>query len=380
MMRLRVYSCICRPGDFSKPVKGRSVSTRTPEWAGADRSLRVWRLLVLLPLLLAGCGPDRSEPVTSTRADLVWPPAPEQPRITYLGEVSTQEDLEERKSWFSGLGEVVFGEGKVGILVSPYAVAVDATGLMFVADSGGAAVHAFNLRTRAYHQFSRLSDEETLQKPVGLATFGDRVYVVDSVLHQVCVFKKNGDFLFSFGGERFKRPSGIACGGPDGVVCVADTSAHTIHVFSLNGEFIRQLGTRGLSPGQFNFPTHLWIDPTGKLYVSDTLNYRIQVFTREGRFLKMFGQQGDRPGNFAHPGGVATDRFGNVYVTDRQFENVQVFNSDGQILMAFGQEGTEPGEFWLPGGIFVDGRNRIYVADSFNKRIQIFALLEDARP
>jgi len=349
-MRLRVYSCICRPGDFSKPVKGRSVSTRTPEWAGADRSLRVWRLLVLLPLLLAGCGPDRSEPVTSTRADLVWPPAPEQPRITYLGEVSTQEDLEERKSW------------------------------MFVADSGGAAVHAFNLRTRAYHQFSRLSDEETLQKPVGLATFGDRVYVVDSVLHQVCVFKKNGDFLFSFGGERFKRPSGIACGGPDGVVCVADTSAHTIHVFSLNGEFIRQLGTRGLSPGQFNFPTHLWIDPTGKLYVSDTLNYRIQVFTREGRFLKMFGQQGDRPGNFAHPGGVATDRFGNVYVTDRQFENVQVFNSDGQILMAFGQEGTEPGEFWLPGGIFVDGRNRIYVADSFNKRIQIFALLEDARP
>ena len=351
---------------------------RTPKLAGQNWWLRVWCLLVLLALLAGGCGPDRSEPVTSARADLVWPPAPEQPRIMYLGEVSTQEDLEKRKPWFSGLGELVFGEGKVGILVSPYAVAVDATGLMFVADSGGAAVHAFNLRTRAYHQFSRLSDEETLQKPVGLATFGDRVYVVDSLLHRVCVFKKNGTFLFSFGGERFKRPAGIACGGPDGVVCVADTSGHTIHVFSLNGEFIKQLGTRGLGPGQFNFPTHLWINQTGQLYVSDTLNYRIQVFTREGRFLKMFGQQGDRPGNFAHPGGVATDRSGNVYVTDRQFENVQVFNSDGQILMAFGQEGTEPGEFWLPGGIFVDGRNRIYVADSFNKRIQIFALLEDA--
>jgi len=358
------------------------VSTATPGFAGRGQLPRVWHLMgvLLLLLLVGGCGPDRSEPMTSTQAGLVWPPPPEQPRIMYLGEISTEEDLEKRKPWLQGLGELVFGEGEVGILVSPYAVAVDATGMMFVADSGGAAVHVFNLRTRAYNQFSRLSDEATLQKPVGLAVFADRVYVVDSILRQVCVFKKNGTFLFSFGGERFKRPSGIACWGLDGVLYVADTSSHVIHIFDLDGKFIKQLGGRGLGAGQFNFPTHLWVDQRGQLYVSDTLNYRIQVFTREGQFLKMFGRQGDRPGNFAHPCGVATDRLGNIYVTDRQFENVQVFNSDGQILMALGQEGKEPGEFWLPGGIFVDGRNRIYVADSFNKRIQIFALREDAQP
>ncbi len=338
----------------------------------------VWclSLAAVALLFIAGCGPERPDSLISMDAPLVWPEPPEQPRIMYLGAVSSEADMERSGSWFKGFGELLFGESPIGVIVSPYAVAVDESGLMFVADSGGAAIHAFNLRTRAYHQFSSLSEETKLQRPVGLVVLDDRLYVVDSGLRQVCVFRKDGRFLSAFGQERLERPGGIACRRPDGVLYVTDVANHAVHRFDREGEFIGTFGTRGVGPGQFNFPTHLWMDGSGQLYVSDTLNYRVQVFTPDGRFVRMFGQQGDRPGNFAHPCGLATDRFGNVYVTDRQFENVQVFSPDGRILMAFGREGNGPGEFWLPAGIFIDDRNRIYVADSYNKRIQIFDLLE----
>ena len=331
--------------------------------------------LAVLLLTIGGCGPQRPASFGTVEAPLVWPEPPDPARIMYLGSVSTETDMERTNSWSEGFGELLFGKNPVGVLVSPYAIAVDSSGVMFVADSGGAAVHAFDLRTRDYRQFSSLSEGGELQKPVGLAIFQDRLYVADSVLRQVCVFKKNGAFLFAFGAERLTRPAGIAC-HPEGALYVADTAAHTLHVFDADGTFTGSIGMRGIGPGQFNFPTHLWIDHSGQLYVSDTLNYRIQVFAPDGRFLMTFGQQGDRPGNFAHPCGVATDAFGNIYVTDRQFENVQVFDREGHILMAFGQEGDAPGEFWLPAGLFISDRNRIYVADSYNKRVQIFDLLE----
>lgn len=345
----------------------------------AERCHSVWAgiLAAVLAVSVIGCGPQTSDRVGTTEVQPVWPEPPEQARIMYLGQIVTETDLQKGKSWLQGLGELVFGKGDVGVLVSPYAVAVDSTGVMFVADSGGGVVHMFNLSTRDYHQFSQLSPGKTLRKPVALALGAERLYLVDSGLREVCVFRKDGTFLFAFGGDHLKRPSGAAFWGSGGVVYVADAAAHTIYAYGLDGTLVGQLGGRGLNAGQFNFPTHLWVDHLGQLYVSDTLNYRIQVFTSEGVFLRMFGQQGDRPGNFAHPCAVATDSRGNVYVTDRQFENIQIFDSEGQILMSLGQEGRGPGQFWLPGGIFIDVRDRIYVADSFNKRIQIFALLED---
>ena len=331
--------------------------------------------LVLLSLG-TGCSSHNGELFFPPDVLSVWPEPPEKPRIRYVGTISTEADLKKEVSWSQGLGELLFGKKKIGVLLAPYAIAIDQGGRLFVTDTAGAVVHAFDLNTRAYKHFAVLAGQEKLLKPVGLTIADNWIYVVDSVLRKVCVFDKNGEFLFSFGSERFTRPSGIAYWQGDRTVYVVDTARHTVDVFTKSGKFIRQIGSRGLDPGMFNFPTHLWIDKSGKLYVSDTLNYRIQIFTSQGQFLKMFGQQGDRPGNFAHPCGVATDSLGNIYVTDRQFENVQLFDQQGQILMALGGEGTQAGQFWLPAGIFIDYDNRIYVADSFNKRIQIFKLLE----
>ena len=330
---------------------------------------------LVLSFVCAGCSRPHGELFPASEVSLVWPEPPEEPRIRCVGTLSTEKDLKKGRSWSEGFVELLFGKKEMGVLLNPYAVAIDEKGRLFIADTAGAVVHIFDLNTREYKQFSALAKDEALIMPVAMAMPDKRIYVVDSVLHKICVFDREGKFKFSFGSKRLKRPSGIAYYEKEGNIYISDTSAHIIYVCDKNGEYKYSIGSRGIDPGLFNFPTHLCIDDSGQLFVSDTLNYRVQVLSSDGKFLRMFGRQGDRPGDFAHPCGIAADRFGHIYVTDRQFENVQIFDNDGRILMAFGREGDELGEFWLPAGVSIDSRNRIYVADSFNKRIQIFELL-----
>ncbi|MDD5458006.1 MAG: 6-bladed beta-propeller [Phycisphaerae bacterium] len=331
---------------------------------------------VLLVVACGGCGSPRGELFPPREQHLVWPEPPEKPRIEYVGSLSGEADLKKEIAFFEGVGQFIFGKKDKGVLVAPYAVVVEDGKVLYVSDVSGAVVHIFNLENRNYKQFFEISENERLLNPVGLAIVDNSVFVVDSVLQKVCVFDLGGNFLFSFGKDRLKRPTGITYWPAEQKVYITDTARHTIDLFDPKGNFIEQIGQRGSGPGSFNFPTHLFIDSKGLLYVSDTLNYRIQVFTAAGKFIREFGVQGDRPGNFAHPCGIVVDNFENVYVTDRQFENIQIFNKDDQILMAWGHEGNKEGQFWLPAGICIDEQNRIYIADSFNSRIQVFDLLE----
>lgn len=335
-------------------------------------------ILGFVLLFCTGCSRPYGELFPAIETPLVWPEPPDRPRIRFVGTISTENDLKKGVSWSEGLGELIFGRKDIGVLLNPYAVVIDEKSNIFVVDTAGGVIHVFGLNTRHYYQFSALAEKETLIMPVALTIVDNSIYVVDSVLHKICVFGRDGKFIFSFGSEQLKRPSGIAYDVVKQKIYISDTAAHTINVFNKDGDFKYNIGARGLDPGLFNFPTHLWIDKSGHLYVSDTLNYRIQIFSSDGTFLKMFGKHGNRPGNFAHPSGIATDSFGHIYVTDRQYENVQIFDNNGRILMAFGREGSELGEFWLPAGIYIDNRDRIYVADSFNKRLQVFELIEGA--
>jgi DNA-binding beta-propeller fold protein YncE len=334
-------------------------------------------ILGLALTFCSGCSKPYGELFPLLEKPLVWPEPPDRPRIRFVGTLSTENDLNKEVSWSEGLAELIFGKKDIGVLLNPYAVVIDEQDKLFIADTAG-VIHVFGLNTRQYYQLSALTKKETLIMPVALTIVDKNIYVVDSVLHKICVFGRNGKFKFSFGSEHLKRPSGIAYDMEKQKLYISDTAAHTINVFNKNGDFKYNIGARGLDPGLFNFPTHLWVDKSGQLYVSDTLNYRIQIFSNDGTFLKMFGKHGNRPGNFAHPCGIATDSFGHIYVTDRQFENVQIFDNAGRILMAFGKEGSELGEFWLPAGVYIDNRNRIYIADSFNKRLQVFELIEGA--
>ena len=343
-------------------------------------AIKIATLCLALIILCCGCGKKRGTLFSPLAQPIVWPELPDRPRIEYLGQLATEDNLNKEVSFVEGVGRTLFGRDKIGILNNPYGLALDDQEKLFIADSSGSMVHVMDLKTRQYRQFSELDAGDKLLSPIGLAIVENDIYVSDSMLGKICVFSRQGRYKFSFGSDTLQRPSGIAYSHDRGELFVVDTKRHAIAVFDKQGNFLREIGRRGSGPGSFNFPTHLWIDSQGKLYVSDTLNYRVQVFTPDGQFLLTLGEHGDSPGHFAHPCGLATDSFGNIYVADRQFENIQIFNSQGQILMAIGGEGHGPGQFWLPGGIFIDQSDRIFVADSFNKRVQVLQLLEGGIP
>jgi DNA-binding beta-propeller fold protein YncE len=105
--------------------------------------------------------------------------------------------------------ELFFGKKKIGVLISPYATAIAHDYKLYVTDTSEGTVHIFDLRKRQYRHFGEIDNNKRLQKPVGITVSGNWIYVVDSMLHKVCIFNTAGKFLFSFGDDRLKRPSGI---------------------------------------------------------------------------------------------------------------------------------------------------------------------------
>jgi len=341
-----------------------------------------WGVLCCLWVLMSigGCSTNRGELYTDLTTPLCWPEPPEKPRIQYLGQFCSEDDLKREVSGFEALGRLIFGREQIGVFARPFGVTKDDEGNLYVADSSGSVIHIMGLENREYTQFYKINEQRRLMSPIGLAVFNGKIFVADSVLAEICVFDKRGRFLFDFGSDILQRPAGIAYSSIQQKLYVSDAKLHRVFVFDTKGQFLGAIGEQLAGSGRFNYPTQLWVDKEDKLYISDTLNYRIQVFSPEGEHLLTIGEHGNRPGYFAHPCGVATDSFGNIYVSDKQFENIQIFNSQGQILMAFGNEGHETGEFWLPAAIYIDATNRIFVADSFNKRVQVFQLLEGQMP
>jgi DNA-binding beta-propeller fold protein YncE len=172
-----------------------------------------------------------------------------------------------------------------------------------------------------------------------------------------------------------EQPTGIAYSSVNKEIWVVESKAHRISILNENGGLIKRIGHRGNAEGEFNYPTHIWIDKNGYIYINDALNFRIQVLNPDGKVISVFGQAGDASGYLARPKGIAADSFGNIYIVDALFHVVQVFDIKGNFLYTFGSQGHGNGEFWMPSGIFIDSLDNIYVADTYNSRIQLFKLI-----
>ena len=372
---IRMSNILKSRGTGVPPVSGRHASACLP-----------FLLLASCLLLLASCATPPGEIFPHLANAPKWPPPPDAPRIFYVGQLATSNDLKPGVNGFDALGQAIFGKVDNHGMLSPFAITTDNRSRLFVADSNAQLVHVFDTQTRKYATWTPGKKHAAFAQPVGIAWLSDltapppkpadpqpgKLFVADSVAGTIFVFNEKGQFLTELGAGILQRPVGIVADAAHNRLLIADVKAHQIIALSLDGQLLQRIGSRGTALGQFNFPTNVTLDNTGQLFVSDSLNFRVQVFSPELKPLRQIGKKGDMPGYFAQPKGVATDAQGHLYVLDSQFENVQVFSPEGQILMDFGEEGIGPGQFWLPTAIFIDTNDRIWVADSYNKRIQVF--------
>ena len=331
---------------------------------------------LLTVLALVGCGPV-SVPLQLEDPTLnqVWPAPPDISRIKLLRSLEGVEDLVDQTQTKNRLFRWLTGDMAEQVpLVSPYGIATDGQGTIWVTDPGAHAVHVLDLKRRRGRLWT-LAGDELFLGPAGIAydPSRERVYVADAQLKKVVAFSRQGKVVASLAPEiPFGRPGGMAV-DMQGNLLVADVIKGVIRRFSPTGEELPELGSPTTPNGHFNRPIGLALDGNGLIYVIDSLNFRIEVIDPAGEAVASIGELGDQPGTFSRPRGIAVDSFGHIYVADAAFDNIQIFNLKGQLLLVFGG-GGEHG-LSLPAGLSVDAQDRIYAVDSFNHRIQIYQFL-----
>lgn len=330
--------------------------------------------LLILVLFLSGCAGSAPQRKGGDYRELQWPPLPVPPRITWVKEIRDFHDVGINKGFWQRAAELLTGEAdpRIG---KPYGVYVDAKERMFIADVGLAVVHVMDQEKKKYSVIG--GGDPQLRTPIAVTGDDqDNIYITDAGAGTIYRYAMSGGKLHPFNATGLERPTGIVFNPNNRLLYVSDTASHQVVVFDLTGSERYRIGGRGTAPGQFNYPTDLFVDAAGTLYVTDALNSRIQLFSASGTHLRQFGRAGDTSGNFARPKGVAVDSDGHIYVCDALFDAVQIFNQKGQVLLDFGTHGSNPGQFWMPAGIFIGKGDLIYVADSYNRRVQVFKYLK----
>lgn len=251
------------------------------------------------------------------------------------------------------------GAGPVARFSSPWGIAVDATGNVYVADAGNQTIR-------------KITTEGMVTTLAGLAGSPGKADGFGSA-------------------ARFDRPTGVAVDAA-GSVYVADTNNHTIRKILASGIVSTLAGTAG-APGYvdgvggsatFASPDLMAIDPTGNIYTNgrgpwlDVRNTRglIRRITPAGVVTTVGSYRYTFP-FWVELHGMAFDAAGNRYQSAG--DNISKVAVDGTTTRLAGSEFISsltrfeyqdgPGEtarFRRPSGIGVDAGGNVYIADDNN--------------
>jgi DNA-binding beta-propeller fold protein YncE len=235
------------------------------------------------------------------------------------------------------------GNGTFARFAQPAGIAIDASGNLFIADSGNARIRKMAL-------------------DLSVTTFAG---------------SSRGNVDGSAANAKFANPVGIAIDS-HGDVFVSDADNSNIRRIDASGN-VTTFATGLHSPGRIAF------DANDNLYVADTLDHSIRKITPAGVVTTLAGNgtAGSADGigaaaRFSYPIGVAVDAFGNVYVTDTGNATIRRIKPDGATTTVAGFP-EAPGNVNGPAlaarfaeafAIAVDRNGRLIIADTANHAIR----------
>jgi hypothetical protein len=308
------------------------------------------------------------------------------------------------------------GIGTNALFETPYDVAADSAGNLYVADGNNNEIRKISplgnnwvVSTIAGHAGNTGSTDGTgtnamFDEPQGVAVdSAGYIYVADTYNNEVREITSAGAVKTIAGSTgnsgnangagstaRFNLPTGVAVDGV-GNVYVADYANDLIRQISSLGEVstIAGLATNsGSADGvgsdaRFNFPIGVAVDGNENLYVADRYNNTIReitpqdvVSTLAGRALK-FGKTDGTGTNalFSYPEGVTVDVYGNVYVADSGNNAIRKITPTQAVSTIAGGYGSADGtnsaaKFSFPEGVAIDDVGSLYVADANNATIR----------
>ncbi len=298
-------------------------------------------------------------------------------------------------------------------LNKPKGVAVDAAGNIYIADTDNHRIRRVGPNglistiagtgIRGFSGDGGPANQANLASPASVAVDATgRVYIADTGNHRIrCV---GLDGIINTLVDSLNNPQSIVVDRM-GDIYIADTDNHRIRRVSPDGiiKTFAGSGPTGADQGSFSgdgglaIQAHLWV-PTG-VAVDDNGIVYIAEFNRIRRvgtdgIIKTFSGDGTQgftgDGGLAaqavlnRPGGISVDVAGVVYIADTENHRIRKIGLDGVINTVAGSEppgkdrGGFSGERGLPTqvrlnspyGVTVDIKGNIYVADTFNDRIR----------
>jgi sugar lactone lactonase YvrE len=275
-----------------------------------------------------------------------------------------------------GQGGYEDGPGSVAQFSDPSGVSVDASGNLYVADSGNGCIRKIT---------PTVTGGVTAWMVTTLAGSGP----VDGIQP---LNGGSGSADGTGSAAQFNDPVGVAVAN-SGDIIVTDSGNNTIRTVTAAGSVGTLAGfpSRGSSDGvgstaQFYSPMDVAVDILGNVYVVDSGNELIREITPEGVVTTLAGSPG-KAGNadgtgsaalFNSPEGVAVDSSGNVYVADTSNATIReltptasngstvwtVTTLAGSVGLEDNTDGTgSAARFDMPTGLAMDVSGNLYVAD-----------------
>lgn len=251
------------------------------------------------------------------------------------------------------------------------ALAVDAEGRVYVADTGNARVVVFDPAGEPLAAFGAPGGGFRYVSGIALAPDGS-VVAVDRDARAIQRFDRSGRALGRIDGSAlFEQPVAIAVAG-DGDLLVVDRGRAEVLRLSPEGAVRFRAGRKGTGAGEFTQPAAVAVAADGKVYVADRPGGRVQRFSPELAYEAEWpiAPTGE-PQNVAlavSPGDPET-----VYVVDSDAGRVQRYTADGRPLAAIGDKGDRmPRQLMLPRAVGVDARGSVYVLDGNRHQIYRF--------
>ena len=301
---------------------------------------------------------------------------------------------------------------------APWAVAVDSSGALYIADSNNFRVRKVSsagiITTLAGNGNWPISGDggpatTAAVRPVGVAVGADgSVYIADQVNQRIRKVSPAGTITTYAGGG-----ASLGDGGPATSANLAFPSAIAIdalgnlYIADLNNQRIRKVlpngiistmagtGVAGLSGdggpaslAALNFPVGLAVDSFGTLFIADGANGRVRKVSPGGTISTIAGNgtfkySGDgrvaTGATLNQPVDVATDRAGNVYIADSANNRIRKLSIDGTIstfagngIRGFSGDGGNAvdASLNLPTGVAADSAGNIFIADKGNYRLR----------
>jgi trimeric autotransporter adhesin len=298
-------------------------------------------------------------------------------------------------------------------LIEPYALAVDGSGNIFIAEPEDGRIRQVdgkaNINTIAgngtlgFGGDGSAATNAMFYLPTGVAVDSSgNVYIADSQNNRVrklsgstvSTVAGNGGLSYSGDGgaatkAQLNTPQAVAVDGA-GNFYIADTANHVVRKVAANGTISTLAGTGAAGSGgsQLNSPQGVAVDSGGNVYISDTQNARVlkvaggAVSTVAGSGTVGFGGDGGAAGSaqLNTPMGLAVDSAGNLYIADNGNHRIRKVIPGGAIstVAGNGNQGYSGdngaatlAQLNAPQGVAVDSAGNLYIADTLNNRVRM---------